>query len=70
MEPRERFARNLKRRRLDKNLSQEALGHLADLHLTEVSRLERGGRDPQLATIVKLSRALRISVADLLDGVK
>jgi transcriptional regulator with XRE-family HTH domain len=46
------------------------LGDLANLHFSEVSLLERGGRDPRLATIVKLARALGISPKRLLDGLE
>lgn len=70
MEPRERFAANLRAHRERQGLSQEALGDLCDLHRTEVSLLERSGRDPRLATIVRLARALGIPPAELLDGVK
>ena len=51
-------------------LSQEALGDACDLHRTEVSLLERAGRDPWLSTIVRLARALKIPPAELLDGVR
>jgi len=34
-----------------------------------VSRLERCQRDPRLATIVKLARALGVPPARLLDGI-
>jgi transcriptional regulator with XRE-family HTH domain len=64
------FARNLRRQRERAGLSQEALGDLCDLHRTEVSLLERAGREPRLGTIVKLARALKIRPADLLDGVR
>jgi transcriptional regulator with XRE-family HTH domain len=45
------------------------LGQIAGLHFSEVSLLERGSRDPRLATIVKLARALQIPPAKLLDGI-
>jgi transcriptional regulator with XRE-family HTH domain len=47
-----------------------ALGNLAGLHFSEVSLLERGGRDPRLSTITKLARALAIPPAKLLEGIK
>jgi transcriptional regulator with XRE-family HTH domain len=37
--------------------------------MSEVSRLERSQRDPRLATIVKLAKALKIPPAKLLDGI-
>lgn len=70
MEPRERFAANLRRERQRLELSQEELGYRCDLHRTEISLLERGGRDPRLATIVRLARALDIKVAELLNGIR
>lgn len=66
---RARFAANLRRRRSDAGLSQEALAAAARLHRTEISLLERSERDPRLTTIVRLARALRIRPADLLDGI-
>jgi transcriptional regulator with XRE-family HTH domain len=64
-----RFAHNLRERRRASGLSQEALGHRAGLHPTEVSRLERGTRDPRPSTLVRLATALEIPVAELVDGV-
>jgi transcriptional regulator with XRE-family HTH domain len=49
-------------------LSQEALGHAAAFHPTEVNRIERGRRNPGLLTIIKLAKALGISAGDLLAG--
>ena len=69
MTPQERFALNLRKARTEAGISQEELGYLCDLHRTEVSLLERAGREPRMATIVKLSGALNTSVADLCDGV-
>ena len=70
VEPQQQFAANLRRIRESKKISQEALGHLADLHRTEVSLLERGRRDPQLKTMTKLARALDVTVARLVRGIK
>lgn len=69
MEPEAIFGQNVRRRRESLNLSQEALGDLADLHMTEVSRLERAVREPRLSTIVRLARALGVRPSVLLDGI-
>lgn len=69
MEAREQFAANLRAQRVKRALSQEALGYAAGMHRTEVSLLERAARDPRLATIVRLARALEVVPADLLDGI-
>ncbi|MBA2537145.1 MAG: helix-turn-helix transcriptional regulator [Actinobacteria bacterium] len=69
MESRERFARNLRYVRLRAGLSQEALGYSCGLHRTEISLLERGGRDPRLSTVLRLAGALEISPGELLSGI-
>jgi len=69
MTPQERFAINLRRIRTEAGVSQEELGYLCDLHRTEVSLLERAGREPRLATIVKLAGALNTSPAQLCEGI-
>ncbi len=70
MEPRERFALNLRKARLKKEISQEELGFRCDLHRTEISLLERGGREPRLGTIVKLAGALDTTPEQLCDGIR
>lgn len=69
MLPHEQFAANLRRYRREARLSQEALGEAADLHRTEVSLLERAGREPRLSTIVRLARALEVPPRELLNGI-
>jgi transcriptional regulator with XRE-family HTH domain len=58
MEPRDRFAVNLRKARQKREISQEELGFLCELHRTEISLLERGGREPRLGTLIKLASAL------------
>ena len=69
MDARETFGANLKRERKRLKLSQEALGDLSGLNMTEVSRLERAERDPRLGTVVKLARGLGVPPMQLLDGI-
>jgi transcriptional regulator with XRE-family HTH domain len=69
MTDRETFARNLRAERRRLELTQEDLGYACNLDTSEVSRLERSQRDPRLATIIKLARALGIPPAKLLDGI-
>ena len=70
MEPRGQFAVNLRRLREDAELTQDGLSDLSGLHSTEISRLERGVRDPRLSTIVRLARALRVEPAQLLADMR
>jgi transcriptional regulator with XRE-family HTH domain len=68
MSPQERFAVNLRRARVRAEISQEELGERCDLHRTEISLLERAGREPRLGTILKLADALGISPEELIAG--
>ena len=70
MDPLERFAANLRTHRTRAGLSQERLAFKCRLHRAEISLLERGAREPRLATIVRLSRGLGIPATDLLKGVR
>lgn len=69
MQPTEQFAANLRRERVASGLSQEQLSARSGLHATEISRLERGAREPRLGTIVRLARGLDVTAAELLAEV-
>jgi len=69
VQPQDQFAKNLQTQRHRRHLSQEELGAIASMHRTEISLLERSERNPQLDTIVKLARALKIKPAELLAGI-
>jgi len=69
VDPVPQFAANLRAARLAAGLSQEALGDACNLHRTEVSLLERSGREPRLRTVVKLARALGLRPSELLDHI-
>ena len=69
MEPRKQFGANLRRARLAAGLSQEGLSQRSGLHLTEISRLENGLRDPRLSTIVRVAAGLALPSSALLDRV-
>jgi transcriptional regulator with XRE-family HTH domain len=67
-DPRAILGANLRSARERAGLTQEALGHRADFHPTEVNRIERGRRNPGLLTIVRLAAALQIPASELLVG--
>lgn len=69
MAAKEIFGDNLRKARKAAGLSQEALGHAADLHPTEISRLERATRDPRLSTVERLALALKVEASVLVDGI-
>ena len=67
MHIREVFARNLKRLRLERRLSQEALAHDAGIDRTYVSSLERGRYSASIDTVDKLATVLGVEAASLLQ---
>ena len=56
------FSKNLKKYRLEKNLSQEKLAELCSFNRTYISSLERGIRTPSLKSIEIISKKLEIEV--------
>jgi transcriptional regulator with XRE-family HTH domain len=64
------FAQNVSRARKQKHLTQEEVSHRSGIHVTEVSRIERGLRDPRVTTLLRLADALEVTPATLLKGVE
>ncbi len=54
--------------RVEKGLSQEQLADAAGVHVTHLGGVERGVRNPNYATIVKLARALKTTPGALVVG--
>ena len=55
----------VKRLRLEKKLTQEAVAHAAGVHPTWVSRLECGTLNPSWGMIARVADALGMEVSDL-----
>lgn len=55
--------------RLQADLSQERLALLASLDRSYLGLIERGQRNITLGNIEKISRALHVSLATLMEGV-
>jgi transcriptional regulator with XRE-family HTH domain len=66
MDAKFQLAANLRRLRKERCWSQEMLAHFAGLHPTEVSRLERGLREPRLRTVMQVAAALKVPVQELI----
>ncbi len=62
----QRFGKQLQRLRADRGLTQEQLAVTAGLTRTFVTRMELGQYDPALSTLMRLAKALRVSVTELL----
>lgn len=60
------FGKRLRQLRLDAGWTQEQLAEAAGITTTYTSDLERGTKVPSLTIVLRISRAFRISVADLL----
>jgi transcriptional regulator with XRE-family HTH domain len=67
MSPRAILARNLKRLRQVRQISQEALAHDAELDRTYVSDLEREIYAASIDTLEALARVLKVNPCDLID---
>jgi transcriptional regulator with XRE-family HTH domain len=67
MDIREVFARNLRKARNAKGLSQEALAHEADIDRSYVSALERSEYSATIVMLAKLARALGVEPSALLQ---
>jgi transcriptional regulator with XRE-family HTH domain len=57
-------ARNLRRLRVERSLSQEALAADAEIDRSYVSRLERGLENPTVAIIEQLADALSAQIVE------
>lgn len=62
------FARNLRKEREARGISQEMLAELAGLHRTYVGSVERGERNISIDNIERLAKALGMEPVDLLKG--
>lgn len=60
------FSKNLKKLRLEKGMSQEALADMAGLHRTYIGSVERGERNISIDNIERIAQALGCAVIDLL----
>jgi DNA-binding XRE family transcriptional regulator len=61
------LGKNLRAARVRKALSQEELASRSGVQQGEISRIERGKRDPQVSTLIRLAQALEMPPGRLLD---
>ncbi len=60
------IANNLRRLRKKRGLSQEKLARLADISLNTLTKIESGfAKKPTIQTVVKLAKALEVSLDEL-----
>ena len=62
------FSKRIKAERLKKGLSQEELAEKTSVHRTYIGMIERAEKNITLKNIEKISRALKIKLSDLFNG--
>lgn len=60
-----RFGQTIQKYRKERNISQEKLAELANLHRTYIGMIERGEKNITFLNIYKISKALNITLAEL-----
>ncbi len=58
---------NIKKYRLEKDISQETLAEYANLHRNSISLLEKGGLNFTMTTLEDIANALEVDVSSLID---
>lgn len=64
---REILAKNIRKLRLSKQLSQEELADICRLHRTYISDIERGNRNVSIDNIEKIAKGLNVDPSVLLE---
>ncbi len=61
-------AKNIKKYRKEKGLSQDKLARLADISHAAIVKIESGGiQSPSIDTVQKIAKALEVGVEDLIN---
>ena len=61
-----KFGRKMQTVRKSKNVTQEGLAAMLDMHRTYIGLIERGERNPTIRTLYKIAIALKVRASDLL----
>lgn len=62
------LANRLKQARKDKNLSQQELASISDVHYSNIGRYERGDAQPSAELLNRIAKALEVSPDFLMNG--
>jgi transcriptional regulator with XRE-family HTH domain len=62
------FGERVREARQDLALSQETVADLAEMHVTNFGKIERGVANPSLHTIIRISSVLGVDPATLISG--
>ncbi|KAA6340379.1 hypothetical protein EZS27_011754 [termite gut metagenome] len=61
------FGRHLQKLRTERNLSQLELAYRGDFDRNYIGMIERGERNPSLLNLIRLAKALEISLSELVS---
>lgn len=64
------FGERLREVRARVGMSQDGLAREANIHPTSIGRLERGGREPRLTTLLRLADGLGVEPGELVNGLE
>ena len=74
MQPKSQIIRalgeNVRHLRIQRDLTQQALGARAHLHRTYLADVERGGRNVSIESIAKIAKALGVTISELCQGIE
>lgn len=69
-DPDQSLAAALRRLRIEQDLSQEDLGHIARVTAGSLSRIELGHANPSWTTVRNITAALGVSLVELAEAVE
>lgn len=61
------FGDRMRELRAREGVSQDGLADASGMHPTSIGRIERGGREPRLTTILKLADGLGVDPGELVN---
>jgi transcriptional regulator with XRE-family HTH domain len=64
------IGRRIRNLRMDRGMSQVMLADAAELSRVNLSRIERGKAAVMITTLLRITRALGVSLADLVQGIE
>jgi transcriptional regulator with XRE-family HTH domain len=64
-EPQPALGQAIRRLRIERDLSQEKLGHLAEIHPTWVSHIESGRTNPAWGTVRRIAGVFEVRLSEI-----
>ena len=61
-----KIGKNIKEIRKSKGISQVELAYMCNFEKTNLSRIESGNNNPTVRTLLRIAKALKVSLFDLL----